>query len=249
MFRCSKANRSPPVSNNIFTTESLVAVAAAHAARVVLLSTDKAVAPASVMGATKRVAEEIVLRGGGTVLRLGNVLASSGSVVEIFAEQIARGGPLTVTDPAARRYFLTMDEAVNLLLLAAAHAGASEVLAPVLPAMHRIVELAEFMARSLAPSRKIAVEYCGLRPGDKLTEQLWESSDVALPLPGGHLVVVETVRPISIALQKGLAALRSAADVRDLGTALGQLRGLVPGYEPSEAVLELARKVERRVLA
>ncbi len=105
------------IANNIFATATLTCAAAAHHARVILLSTDKAVQPASFMGATKRVAEHIVRSAGGTVFRLGNVLGSSDSVSEIFAQQIARGGPITVTDPAARRYFLTLEEAVNLLLL------------------------------------------------------------------------------------------------------------------------------------
>jgi len=104
------------IANNVFATEVLVNVASEHGANTILLSTDKAVEPASVMGATKRVAELIVLASRGTVLRLGNVLASRDSVAEIFARQIEQGGPLTVTDPAARRYFLTVDEAVNLLI-------------------------------------------------------------------------------------------------------------------------------------
>ena len=116
------------IANNIFVTETLVRRAAIHGARVVLLSTDKAVAPASVMGATKRVGEQIVLASGGTVLRLGNVLASRDSVAEIFARQIAQGGPITITDPAARRYFLTLDEAVNLLLTVAAYSEQSILL-------------------------------------------------------------------------------------------------------------------------
>jgi FlaA1/EpsC-like NDP-sugar epimerase len=107
------------IANNVFATETVVASASACNARIVLVSTDKAVAPASMMGATKRLAEQIVLASHGTVLRLGNVLASHGSVTEVFARQIASGLPLTVTDPAARRYFLTIAEAVELLLAAA----------------------------------------------------------------------------------------------------------------------------------
>jgi len=87
------------IENNVLGTKTLVSAAVAHGARLVLLSTDKAVEPASIMGATKRVAECIVLGAGGTVLRLGNVLASSNSAAELFAEQIASGGPLTITDP------------------------------------------------------------------------------------------------------------------------------------------------------
>ena len=108
------------------------------------------------MGATKRVAEQLVLDSGGTVLRLGNVLASRGSVTEVFARQIAAGLPLTVTDPAARRYFLTIAEAVDLLLTAAAEPRSPALLAPQLPAPHFIADLARFMARSLAPNREVA---------------------------------------------------------------------------------------------
>ena len=112
------------IANNIFGTATLCEAASRHNARIVLLSTDKAVEPASVMGATKRVAERIVLAAGGTVLRLGNVLASRDSVAESFARQIAAGGPLAVTDPAARRYFLTLEEAVSLLIFASAESDA-----------------------------------------------------------------------------------------------------------------------------
>ena len=110
-----------------------------HGARVVLLSTDKAVAPASAMGATKRIAEQIVLSGCGTAVRLCNVLASRDSVAEVFARQIAEGGPITVTDPAVRRYFVTMDEAVDLLLLAASDPRHPALVAPHLrcAALHR----------------------------------------------------------------------------------------------------------------
>src|ERR1035438_4964435 len=175
------------IANNIFATETLTHVAEAHGARVILLSTDKAVEPASVMGATKRVAEQIVLASGGTVLRLGNVLASRDSVTEIFERQIALGGPITVTDPAARRYFLTLDEAVNLLL-AAALVEPAALLAPSLPATHFIADLARFMADEPAPGRDVAVAFTTLRPGDKETELLWCEGDETLPAGGGGLV-------------------------------------------------------------
>jgi FlaA1/EpsC-like NDP-sugar epimerase len=237
------------IANNIFATETVAAVAAAHRARVVLLSTDKAVEPASVMGATKRVAEEIVLAHGGTVLRLVNVLASSGSVAEVFAHQIARGVSLTVTDPAARRYFLTMDEAVNLLLFAAGRPESSTVLAPALPAAHGIVELAGFMARALAPGREIPICFTGLRPGDRLAERLWEDSGLARPAGSGDLLSVQSSRPAPMQFESGLAALRAAARERNLSAALAQLRALVPGFHPSQTVLALAREGVQRVYA
>ncbi len=234
------------IANNIFATETLTTVAAAHSARVVLLSTDKAVEPASVMGATKRVAEEIVLASGGTVLRLGNVLASSGSVTEVFAQQIAHGGPLTITDPNARRYFLTLDEAVNLLLLASVLPGSSLLLAPELAAMHEIGELARFMARQLAPVREILIHFTGLRPGDKLAERFWSASDLAYPAGSGNLVSICTNRLTPIELESGLAALHSAAEDHDLSAALTQLKSLVPDFHPSQTVLALTRHSNSR---
>ena len=288
------------IQNNIFATEILVHAAAAHGARVVLLSTDKAVEPASVMGATKRVAEQIVLAHGGTVLRLGNVLASRASVAEVFARQIFLGGPLTVTDPAARRYFLTVDEAVNLLLFAAAlnpgapsfrafcervgdddtssqplpHApGApsirafgewvgddetssqplphspSALLAPSLPSPHLILDLARFMARALAPKRKIAIDFIGLRPGDKENEQLWATSESAHPAGDSGMVFIHSAQPSAADLHRAFAPLRAATEARDLAAAIAQLCALVPDYTPGRAVLELARQSESQIHA
>jgi FlaA1/EpsC-like NDP-sugar epimerase len=235
------------ISNNIFATEALTQAAAAHGARVLLLSTDKAVAPASVMGATKRVAEQIVLASGGTVLRLGNVLASRDSVAEIFARQIAQGGPITVTDPAARRYFLTLDEAVDLLLTAAAHAEPAALLAPVLPATHYIAELARFMVRELNPEQEIAIQFTGPRPGDKESEALWSAADQTKASSLDGMVLVETALPTEAQLANRLAGLRAALDARDLRDALTHLRGLVPDYTPSGAVLGLAQQCGPRV--
>ena len=230
------------IANNVFGTENVTAVAAAHSARVVLLSTDKAVAPASLMGATKRVAEEMALASSGTVLRLGNVLGSRGSVTEEFARQIARGGPLTVTDPSARRYFLTMDEAVNLLLIAAAQSDFSALLAPALPATHSIVELACFMARELAPDRKIAIEFIGLRPGDKLTEMLWTRADHIHSVGSGNLVSIRPSLLDPMQFKSGLAALHAALAERNLSAAIAQLRLLVPDYRPSETMVAILRR-------
>jgi FlaA1/EpsC-like NDP-sugar epimerase len=243
------------IANNIFATETLTKVAAAHHARIVLLSTDKAVQPSSVMGATKRVAEHIVLAARGTVLRLGNVLASGGSVAEIFARQIAHGGPITVTDPAARRYFLTLDEAVDLLLLAAAHPQPSTLLAPVLPCTHFIADLAHFMARELAPGRDIAIQFTQPRPGDKEAELLWSPGDPAHSVsaaasPESSLAAMVSIQspPLSAPqLDAGLVNLRIALDARALATALASLQSLVPDYTPSHAVLELSRQAGSRV--
>lgn len=239
------------VANNIFGTETIVAAAAKHGARVMLLSTDKAVQPASVMGATKRIAEEIVLASSGTALRLANVLGSSGGVTEIFREQAARGGPLTVTDPKARRYFLTMEEAVDLLLQAAhitAKTRSDTVLAPALAADHGIADLAGFIAHTLAPGPELSIHFTGLRPGDKLAERLWDDSERASPAKDG-LLFIHSAHPEPRDLASGLAMLRAAVRVRDLAAALAELRALVPGYRPSETLLDLAKKSAQRVCA
>ncbi len=237
------------IANNVFATETLVAAAAKHDVRVVLLSTDKAVQPASVMGATKRVAEEIVLASGGTALRLANVLGSSGGVTETFRQQVAHGGPMTVTDPQARRYFLTMEEAVDLLLAAASTAEdtpAATLLCPALEADYSIAELAGFMARALAPSCEIPVHFTGLRPGDKLVERLWDDGECTSPAGNGLLSICSNhVQPKS--LVSGLAELRAAMYECDFGAALAQLRVLVPDFRPSETVLNLTRKSANRV--
>ena len=235
------------IANNIFGTEALARVATAHGARVVLLSTDKAVAPISVMGATKRVAEQIVLSSGGTVLRLGNVLASRDSVAEIFARQIAERGPVTVTDPAARRYFLTLAEAVDLLLTAAAHSAPGALLAPVLPAAHFVADLARFMARELCPEREVAIEFTGPRAGDKETEALWSAKDQIDAASLDGMVLVHAALPTEGQLSSRLAILRIALLARDLRDALTHLRALVPDYTPSPTVLALAAQGGPRV--
>jgi FlaA1/EpsC-like NDP-sugar epimerase len=228
------------IVNNVFGTLSLVRAAEGHRARVILLSTDKAVEPASVMGATKRVAEHIVLAAGGIVLRLGNVLGTRGSVTETFALQIATGKALTVTDPAARRYFLTIDEAVNTLLIAAAEAESPVLLAPELARSHFITDLAHFMARELAPGRGIEVDFIGARPGDKDAERFWSTTKSQRPANELGLLTIQSPILTDAELETRLAALRSAVDTRDLASALVELCALVPDYSPSPTVQSLS---------
>ena len=223
------------IANNVLATEALVA--SVPNARVVLVSTDKAVTPASMMGATKRLAEQIVLTSGGTVLRLGNVLASRGSVTELFARQIAAGCPLTVTDPAARRYFLTVSEAVELLLAAASEPQAPALLAPLLPQPHYIADLARFMAVTLAPNRSVAIEFTSLRPGDKECEQLWSQAEIPHPSATTSLVRLHSQLPERSQLQPLLATLHRALQSRDLSNALATMRALVPDYNPGATIL------------
>jgi FlaA1/EpsC-like NDP-sugar epimerase len=235
------------ISNNVFGTADLTATAPAHRARVVLLSTDKAVEPASVMGTTKRIAEHIVLNVGGTVLRLGNVLASRDCVAEVFAQQIRVGGPVTVTHPDARRYFLTIEEAVDLLLLAATEQRRPALLAPDIQAPQFIADLAQFMARTLAPGRDVSIVFTCPRAGDKESERLWSSTETASSAATRGLCLIESRALDPRALEQMLGALRAALEARDLAAALDLLRALVPDYTPSATVRDLAAAASTKV--
>ena len=164
-----------------------------------LVSTDKAVKPATVMGASKALAEWAVEAAAArhpatryATVRFGNVLGSSGSVVPIFRRQIAAGGPVTVTDPRMKRYFMTIPEAVQLIIragsLSEAHAGEVFVLEMGEPV--RIVELAETMIRlsGLEPERDIAIEIVGARPGEKLHEDLFNPYERPQPTPAQKIL-------------------------------------------------------------
>lgn len=235
------------IENNLFGTGILTAAAARHHARVIFLSTDKAVEPASIMGATKRVAERIILGAGGTAMRLGNVLASSGSVVELFAAQIAAGGPVTVTDPAARRYFLTIDEAVNLLI--AAYAEEPGLYVPALEKQHFIADLARFMAGHLAPRGQIRTEFTTPRAGDKECEKLWAATEHAAPCATAGLLRTSSSADQPADLERELRLLRVALEARDLPAALSTMRRLVPDFTPSPALQSLAEKQASRANA
>ena len=230
------------IANNIFGTETLVKAASTHGARVVLLSTDKAVEPSSVMGATKRVAEQIVLASGGIVLRLGNVLASRGSVVEVFARQIMQGRPVTVTSRTATRYFLTLDEAVNLLISAAMVTEPSSILAPLLMQTTIVADLARFMIQMLGGGQTRGISFVGLRPGDKENERLWAAGDTTRPSEERGLTFIETAQATSAHLESSLSNLRTALDARDVAASLKHLQTMVPDYTPSPTVQLLAQQ-------
>jgi FlaA1/EpsC-like NDP-sugar epimerase len=177
-------------SNNVTGTRILVESALeANTERLVLISSDKAIQPTSVMGATKRLAEMIVqdaARNSGkpyVSVRFGNVLGSRGSVVPVFKRQIARGGPLTVTHPEMERYFMTIPEAVHLVLQAASLGEGGETLLLRMGKPVRILSLAEDLIRlsGLEPGKDIPILFTGVRPGEKLSEQLWEDETELKP--------------------------------------------------------------------
>ena len=170
------------VLNNVGGTKNLLEISLAQdVERFVLISTDKAIRPVSVMGASKRIAEMMVIdaaqRSGKpyTVVRFGNVLGSRGSVVPLFKRQIAKGGPITVTHPDMQRYFMTIPEAVYLVLQTAGMGKGGETFILNMGEQVRIVDLAEDLIRlsGLEPERDIEIVYTGVREGEKLKEDLW----------------------------------------------------------------------------
>lgn len=176
-------NVTEAVANNVLGTSNVVDVCVAQGVEhLVMISTDKAIRPVNVMGATKRLAEMIVLdaahRTGYSycVVRFGNVLGSRGSVVPLFKRQIARGGPVTVTHPEMKRYFMTIPEAVHLVLQSSALSESGEVYVLNMGQQVRILDLAEDLIRlsGLEPGRDIEIVFTGIRPGEKLSEDLWD---------------------------------------------------------------------------
>ena len=185
-----EVNVPEAVTNNIFGTESVILGAEKSGVeRFVMISTDKAIRPANVMGGTKRIAEMIVLdaakRTGKpySVVRFGNVLGSRGSVVPLFKRQIAAGGPITVTHPDMKRYFMTIPEAVYLVLQAASLGEGGEAFLLNMGEQVKIVDLAEDLIRlsGLEPGKDIEIVFTGIRPGEKLSEDLWEEGHTFQP--------------------------------------------------------------------
>ncbi|HWQ22551.1 MAG TPA: nucleoside-diphosphate sugar epimerase/dehydratase [Gaiellaceae bacterium] len=199
-----EANPLEAVRNNTLATRVLADVAVEHGVgRFVLVSTDKAVNPKTVMGQSKALCEWIVEAWGHRpdvetrfcAVRFGNVLGSSGSVIPIFRRQIARGGPVTVTHPEMTRYFMTIPEAVQLVVQAGAIGGRGQIYVLDMGEPVRIVDLAETMIRlsGKEPGRDIRIEFVGARPGEKLHEELWSETETVVP--SEHEAILLVTRP------------------------------------------------------
>jgi len=223
-----EANPLEAIANNGLATETLAALALRHEVeRMCLISTDKAVEPTTVMGASKALAERVIERHGAdgatrfAAVRFGNVLGSSGSVLPIFREQIARGGPVMVTHPEMTRYFMTIPEAVSLVLAAAGIARGGDVFVLDMGEPVRIWDLAEDMIRLAGREvgRDIEIRISGMRPGERLREELFCLDEEVTPtsLPGIRRATRPALAPE--AFDQGLVALRDAIAQRSADVA------------------------------
>lgn len=228
------------VRNNVIGTRNLLDVAEATSVDLfVFISTDKAVRPTSVMGATKRVAEMLVrARSGGATrfvaVRFGNVLGSSGSVVPLFRDQIARGGPVTVTDPEVTRFFMTIPEAVALVLQAATLAESGDTLVLEMGRPVRILDLARQMIElsGFLPGDDIEIQFTGLRHGEKLHEELVDDGERLVATAIDRISRLETA-PAPAGMAGALEAVERGVRAQDAEALIEQIKLLVPTYSPS----------------
>jgi FlaA1/EpsC-like NDP-sugar epimerase len=250
-------NPAEGIKNNVLGTLNIAQLAAKHGVRdFVLISTDKAVRPTNVMGTSKRLAEMVLQaqalatsEAGGTtcfsMVRFGNVLGSSGSVVPLFRKQIKDGGPITLTDERITRYFMTLPEAAQLVIQAGAMASGGDVFVLDMGEPVKIIDLAKRMVElsglglkdEANPNGDIEIQVTGLRPGEKLYEELLIGDN---PLPTSHARIMkahEDFLPWD-ELQSKLAALGIALDANDVPLIRTLLKDLVPGYQPDGEVVD-----------
>ncbi len=236
------------VENNVFGTWN-VALTADHygVEDFVMISSDKAVRPTNIMGATKRVAELLILalQNGCTnfvSVRFGNVLGSNGSVIPIFKQQIAAGGPVTVTHPEMRRYFMTIPEASQLVLQASTMGKGGEIFVLDMGMPVKIVDLARnlILLSGLQPDKDITIEFTGLRPGEKLYEELNSLEEGTLSTPHEKIKIFAAGGLPSSGMESYLEVLRDICARRDLSGLVLTLKELIPDYNPSAHLLKRA---------
>ncbi len=239
-----EVNAVEAVTNNILGSRNVVKAAKAqNVEHFVMISTDKAVRPINIMGCSKRLAENIILNeaegseGKYTVVRFGNVLGSRGSVVPIFKEQIKRGGPVTVTDPNMERYFMTIPEAVYLVLESAGLSSRQETFVLNMGNQVRIVDLADDLIRlsGLEPGRDIEIRFTGARPGEKLSEDLWNEGQALAPTAHPDIFKLDRADLIPPEkLDEYIARLRELAENEQEDEIRAMFREIIPDANLSE---------------
>ncbi|HEY2803852.1 MAG TPA: nucleoside-diphosphate sugar epimerase/dehydratase, partial [Actinomycetota bacterium] len=238
-----EANPQEAVRTNIDGTRVIAEVASEFGAEsFVQISTDKAVNPTSVMGATKRVAEMVVRRLNETsgtrfvAVRFGNVLGSRGSLIPILEEQIRRGGPITVTHPAMERYFMTVTEAVRLILKAASLGTGGEVFVLDMGDPVRVLDLAEALIRLSGhePDVDVPIQFTGVRPGEKLKEEILLAEEGTIETGVDKIFVARLgEEPDPAALERGVGQLIEAAGDGEQSRIRAVLRDIVATYAPA----------------
>ena len=237
-------NSCEAIKNNVLGTQMVAMAADRHGVeRFVLISTDKAVNPTSVMGATKRVAELVVQNMAKrsktcfTVVRFGNVLGSNGSVVPIFKAQIQAGGPITVTHPEMRRYFMLIPEAVHLVLQAATLGEQGALYALEMGEQVKVIDLARNLIRlsGFIPEVEIPISFVGLRPGEKLYEELVGADEKVEPSSVDKIYRVQNgQQPESKYLLKKIREFEEASALKDPFFVIEWLQEIVPTFHPTE---------------
>jgi FlaA1/EpsC-like NDP-sugar epimerase len=233
------------ILNNIFGTYNLVQAAKRYGVdKFVLISTDKAVNPTSIMGASKRFCEMILQsmkensRTEYVAVRFGNVLGSNGSVIPLFQKQIAQGGPVTITDKRIVRYFMTIPEAAQLVIQTGAMANSSEVYVLDMGEPVKILELAENLIRlsGSIPYTEIPIIETGLRPGEKLYEELLMNNDELIATQN-HKIYIEHQNNISKQeINKKLKILTKALKTKSKTKIIDAMKKVVPNYKDPEEV-------------
>jgi FlaA1/EpsC-like NDP-sugar epimerase len=230
-----EANVEEAVGNDVFGLRALLNVAqSSNCAAFVMISSDKAVNPTNVMGCTKRVGELILAAWPGQRLRcvsvrFGNVLGSSGSVIPLFQEQIRQNQPITITHPDMTRFFMTVSEAVSLVLQGFAIGRHGDILVLDMGKPLRVAELAKTLVRLSGKSRQ-EFKFIGLRPGEKLFEELFYPNERVLPSACAKIACTESAKLAWPALKRGLDELYAAMSLGKRTSILAQLQQIVPQF-------------------
>lgn len=242
-----ESNCLQAITNNIFGTYNVALVAAqCNVPDFVMISSDKAVNPTNIMGVTKRIAELLVLSLQSyptrfVAVRFGNVLGSNGSVLPLFQEQIAKGGPVTVTHPEARRYFMTIPEAVQLVLQASTMGRGGEIFTLDMGEPVKITDMAANLIRlsGFEPNREIQIIYTGLRPGEKLVEELCLEVEGIESTSHRKIFVIRGTHAPFETMSAWVDELSVLVDAKNMYAVISKLKEIVPVYSPSKEVLSL----------
>jgi FlaA1/EpsC-like NDP-sugar epimerase len=237
------------VTNNVFGTYNVALVARQYQVDdFVMISSDKAVRPTNVMGVTKRISELLILalqkqHTRFMAVRFGNVLGSSGSVIPLFKQQIASGGPVTVTHPDVERFFMTIPEAVQLVLQALSMGKGGEIFVLDMGEPVKIVDLARNLIRlsGYEPDRDIPIVFSGLRPGEKLFEELHLEAEGMVPTAHQKIRVLNGKRPTFEQVQSWLNELSIHNEAKNVHAMIATIRDIVPEYTPSKEILALCQ--------